>query len=152
MSDQAPLSGQLATLLGIASQMYTSRMNALLEPHGLSLSQLSVLSHCARHADQSWTVSRLAEVMEINQPGITKIVQKLLARDLLAALADPDDARKKHLHITPAGVAEMQAIYRALTEDVEGWFAGWSLPGMEGFRTSLQSLIAWFDSHRLGGQ
>jgi DNA-binding MarR family transcriptional regulator len=152
MSDQAPLSGQLATLLGIASQMYTSRMNTLLEPHGLSLSQLSVLSHCSRHADQSWTVSRLAEVMEINQPGITKIVQKLLARDLLTALADPDDARKKHLHITPAGIAELQAIYGALAEDVESWFAGWTVPGMEDFKASLQSLIAWFDSHRLTGQ
>jgi DNA-binding MarR family transcriptional regulator len=152
MSDQMPLSGQLATLLGITSQMYISRMNSLLEPHGLSLSQFSVLSHCSRHADQSWTVSRLAEVMEINQPGITKIVQKLLARDLLTALADPDDARKKHLQITPAGVAELQAIYAALAEDVESWFAGWSQPGMEDFRASLQSLIAWFDSHRLGGQ
>ncbi|HEY1014040.1 MAG TPA: MarR family transcriptional regulator [Herpetosiphonaceae bacterium] len=149
MTNQPPLSGQLAILLGIASQLYTTRMTAQLEPHGLSLSQLAVLSHCARHPDQRWTVSGLATVMEINQPGITKIVQKLLGRALLHAQPDADDARKKHLQITPAGIDALQAVYEALDPDVEAWFRDWTVPNMEQFRASLETLIGWFDSHRL---
>ncbi len=142
------IAGNIATLLGITSHLYTARMNKLLSKYGFTLSQFSVLSHC----DESWTISRLAEVMEINQPGITKIVQKLISEGFLNAKKDQSDSRRKHLVITPLGMEELQKIYKHLDADIEIWFAEWDLKSMELFSNQLQVLSTWLSQNRLGTQ
>ena len=142
------LAGDIALSLGILSQLYTTRMNKLLSEHGFTLSQFSVLSHCSRHSSESWTISSLAKIMEINQPGITKIVQKLLGKELLSVTKDEKDSRRKYLQITPAGLKELQSVYQKTEPDVSSWFAQWNSGTMEEFNGNLQRLSAWLGENR----
>ncbi|MBT3712899.1 MAG: MarR family transcriptional regulator [Anaerolineae bacterium] len=142
------LAGDIALSLGMLSQLYTTRMNKLLSEHGFTLSQFSVLSHCIRQSEENWTISRLAKVMELNQPGITKIVQKLLSRGLLSAEKDESDSRRKYLQVTPEGLAELQSIYKSLAPDVTAWFTEWDSKMMENFNQHLARLSTWLDKNR----
>ena len=142
------LAGDIALSLGILSQLYTTRMNKLLSEHGFTLSQFSVLSHCIRQSNEHWTISRLAKVMELNQPGITKIVQKLLGRGLLVATKDEKDSRRKYLEVTPEGLTELQSVYKSLAPDVTVWFTEWDAQRMTEFNERLKELNAWLDKNR----
>ena len=148
-NDKQEIAGNLATLLGITSQLYTTRMNTLLDEYGFTLSQFSVLSHCAHYSDKQWTISKLAEIMEINQPGITKIVKKMVSSGFLYAQKDMTDSRRKHLQITPDGMEMLQKIYSQLSADIDRWFAEWSLENMGLFSNQLEMLNTWLDQNRL---
>ena len=52
-------------------------MNSLLQPQGLNLSQFALLNHLLRSQKTIHSINDLTEAMEINQPGVTKIVQRL---------------------------------------------------------------------------
>ena len=142
------LAGDIALSLGILSQLYTTRMNKLLSEHGFTLSQFSVLSHCIRQSDEKWTISRLAKVMELNQPGITKIVQKLLGRGHLSAEKDESDSRRKYIQVTPSGLAELQSVYKSLAPDVTAWFREWDAKKMTDFDEHMKELNSWLDKNR----
>jgi len=86
--------------------------------------------------------------MELNQPGITKIVQKLLSRGLLSAEKDESDSRRKYLQVTPEGLAELQSIYKSLAPDVTAWFTEWDSKMMENFNQHLARLSTWLDKNR----
>ena len=146
------LAGDIAVRLGIISQLYTTRMNKLLSKYGFTLSQISVLSHCSRDGGQSWTVSSLAEVMEINQPGITKIVQKLIDKGFLTVVKSEADSRKKYLQITAQGLDKLQAVYKEMEPDIDAWFDEWDFDAMKQFKSHLDTLNRWLDGNREGVQ
>ena len=86
--------------------------------------------------------------MELNQPGITKIVQKLLNRGLLSAEKDESDSRRKYIQVTQSGLAELQSVYKSLGPDVTAWFTQWDAQTMIDFNERLGVLNAWLDKNR----
>jgi DNA-binding MarR family transcriptional regulator len=93
-------------------------------------------------------VTELAEVMEINQPGITKIVTTLLDLGMLKARTDTEDKRRKHLQITNQGLKQCQDIISTLLPDVSHIFGNWDDSGLSQMHGHLDKLMHWLDDHR----
>lgn len=140
---------QASTLLGIVTQLYSSRMTQLLGAHDLNTTQFALLNHLLRHKGKNESVSDLAEALEVNQPAVTKIVQKLTRLELLTVTKDEQDSRKKWVSITPAGEQKLQAAMMALGPDVVEWFEDWSAEEMDRFIKDLGRLAEWLDENRL---
>lgn len=149
MNQQPPNVGELATWLAIVTQLYSTRMNRLMSQHQFTSTQFSVLSHLARHSDQQHTVSSLTEAVEVNQPGVTKIVKKLGGMGLLESVRDSADSRKKYISITSAGLRMIETVQHSLAPDVNAWFADWSDDDRQTFLILLRKLGIWLDENRL---
>ena len=88
---------RVSILFGILQQLMTTRQSKLFASLSISSSQFGLLIHFSHNPARSWLVSELAHIMEMNQPGITKVVTQLVDKGLLLATPDTTDRRKKHL-------------------------------------------------------
>ncbi|MEM8861102.1 MAG: MarR family transcriptional regulator [Chloroflexota bacterium] len=138
-----------STLLGIVTQLFSTRMNQQLGAHDLNTTQFALLNHLMRNKLRNEGISDLASALEVNQPAVTKIVQKLTKLELLQVTKDPNDSRKKYVSITPAGEQKVQTAMMALGPDVVSWFEGWQPEELDRFIGDLGKLAGWLDSNRL---
>jgi DNA-binding MarR family transcriptional regulator len=139
---------RMTVLLGIIQQLMTTRQNRLFANRELSLSQFGLLNHFTHDPERSWTITELVEVMEMNQPGITKIATVLLDKGLLLSKADETDKRKRYLSITHKGMALSENTFQSLLPEISGIFGEWPNRELEGFHTQLEKLMLWLDEHR----
>ena len=141
--------GQVAIWMGIVSQLYTSRLGQLLSRHSFTTAQFSLLNHLARHHHEQHTISALAAALEVNQPGVTKIVKKLSEMGLIASERDAVDSRKKYVSITQEGFAAIQQVQQDLSPDMQALFANFEQADLETLLGYLKTIGAWLDSNRL---
>ena len=146
--DRQPVS-DVAITLGVLSQLFQSRMEVLLRPTGLTYTQLAVLSHLG-HQTEGQSISALAEAFEIQQPGMSKVVQRLAASGAVTTQPDPKDPRRKLTSITDAGRSQFEAAGQAMEDDLNEWFNDWPDDELASFTASAGRLIGWLDSNRLG--
>ncbi len=140
---------KFATQMSITTQLFESRMNKLFSRSGLTDSQFALLNHLARHQDKNESVSDLTNALELNQPAITKIVQKLSKSGLVETRKDEQDSRKKYVSITPAGYQAIGSVMKDLGPDIIQWFEAWSADELEQFSSDLKKLATWLDENRL---
>jgi DNA-binding MarR family transcriptional regulator len=140
---------RMTVLLGIIQQLMTTRQNRFFEGRELTLSQFGVLNHFTHTPERSWTVTDLADVMEMNQPGITKIVTVLVNQELLSSTSDPSDKRKRYLKITAKGVALCRDTFQSLLPEISQVFGGWDDESLKLFHQQLEKLMGWLDSNRI---
>ena len=140
---------RMTVLLGIIQQLMTTRQNRLFEGKKLTLSQFGVLNHFTHEPDRSWTVTDLAEVMEMNQPGITKIVTLLINEGLLSSTPDLVDKRKRFLKITRQGKLLCDDTFRSLLPEISQVFGEWDDRSLKQFHQHLETLMGWLDSNRI---
>ena len=81
-------------------------------PHGLSVPQFRALM-ALRHL-RSASVSELAEDLELSRPAISRLVDGLVAKDLVSRVEAPDDRRRVTLTLTTTGREEVDAVDREL--------------------------------------
>ena len=148
MNDRQQNEARVMVLLGIINQLMSTRFSKLFHDKPLNQSQFGVLNHFTHTPDRSWQISDLANVMEMNQPGITKIVTLLLDRKLLTATTDKNDKRKKHLTITAKGITLCQEMIQALLPDVSRTFAKWEDDELMDFSGQMEKLMQWLDNNR----
>ena len=139
---------RMTVLLGIIQQLMTTRQNRLFASRELSLSQFGLLNHFTHEPDRSWTVTDLVEVMEMNQPGITKIVTVLLEKGLLQSKPDKLDKRKRYLTITRKGLALCDDTFKSLLPEISHVFYEWDEKSLKQFHQQLEKLMLWLDKHR----
>ena len=139
---------RMTVLLGIIQQLMTTRQNRLFAGRELSLSQFALLNHFTHEPERSWTVTELAEVMEMNQPGITKIVTLLLDKGLLKSTPDKSDKRKRYLSINKKGLKVCSGTFQSLLPDISYVFEGWDEKSLRQFHKQLEKLMLWLDKHR----
>lgn len=138
--------------LGIIQQLMTTRTNQLFRHFSVSPSEFSLLSHFCHQPDRSWTISELANVMEMNQPGITKLVASLLEQSALHAVADQQDKRKRHLTITKQGLNLCGEIMQKLQPDISACFANWPDQELDQLLATSEKMMRWLDNNRLKGK
>ncbi len=140
---------KFSTLMGITSQLFETRMSKLISRHDLTSSQFALLNHLARHQGENESVSDLTDALELNQPAITKIVQKLTKKGLVETRKDEQDSRKKWVTITPTGLQAIGTVMRDLGPDVSSWFEEWTAEDLDRFNADLDRLSNWLDQNRL---
>ncbi len=139
---------RVMVLFGIIQQLMTTRQGKLFTNKAINPSQFAVLNHFTHTPTRSWTVTELAEVMEMNQPGITKIVSVLIEKHLLESDADQTDKRKRHLKITPQGLQLCSSTIQSLLPDIAHLFESWGDRDLDHIQDDLERVMSWLDEHR----
>jgi len=140
---------RIMILLGIIQQLMTTRSNKLFKNMALNSSEFSLLSHFSHNPQRSWTVSELAEVMEMNQPGITKLVTNLISKSALSVEVDEFDKRKRHLMISKQGLQLCNEVLQKLQPDIGLCFADWQDEELQQLLNNNEKLMKWLDNNRL---
>jgi DNA-binding MarR family transcriptional regulator len=92
--------------------------------HGLSLSAYEVLSRLA-HADEGHLrMSQLAERSQLSLSRVSRVIDTLEARGLVARRSCPGDSRVVHATITPEGNALVARAQETFFEAIETRFLG----------------------------
>jgi DNA-binding MarR family transcriptional regulator len=138
------------TLIGIIDQLFTTRATSILKSTGLPYPRFGLLHHFGFNPSRGWTIGELATVMEMNQPAITKLVQRLIDQGYLETRPDDSDRRIKRCFITQAGLSARQAAINALGPDVITAFADWKTSEITDMVAPLERLKTWLDDHRRG--
>jgi DNA-binding MarR family transcriptional regulator len=144
----APLPFRIINWIGIIDQLAATRANRLLKPLGMALPQFVMLNHFSHRPAEGRTVMDVARALQQPQPGVTKTIQKLLARRWLREEAHPRDARSKLLFLTPSGLARHAAAVAIFTRELVPAFDGWSQPEQERLFAHLDRLKRWLDENR----
>lgn len=140
---------RMTVLLGIIQQLMTTRQNHHFEGKELTLSQFGLLNHFTHQPGKYWTVTDLADVMEMNQPGITKIVTMLVNKKLLLSTPDELDKRKRYLKITTKGLVLCRDTFKSLLPEISAVFGEWDDNSLKQFHQQLEKLMTWLDANRI---
>ena len=115
----------------VVNVLFTSRFleegsNQVLKPHGLTSQQFNILRILRGQKGQPATVKLLVERMLDKSSNASRLVDKLLEKDLVQRVTCPDDRRAVEVRITERGLDLLQAIDRdnqALETAAEGFSA-----------------------------
>lgn len=97
-----PLSIALFSEMFAADQMLRNRLSRAL-PKGMELSHFSVLNHLARSKEER-TPAQLARTFHLTRGAMTNTLNKLEWAGHVHIRPDWDDARRKFVSISPAGL------------------------------------------------
>ena len=125
MNAQHDLHPQLVRQLGILSQLFQSRAASLLSPLGLTYTQMSLLTFLEATPEGA-TITELAAVIDIQQPGVSKSVAQLEELGALSSEREPGSPRGKRVRLAADGRALLVEVRETLTPAVDTWFEGWS--------------------------
>lgn len=132
----------------IAHDLLSYQIEKALRPLELNLTQMSLLNHFSWQPDKAQTITELAKVMGINQPGITKAVNSLVDKRCLVKEDFAEDARVKLVKITGAGLALLNQARAVCYPDIERTFGALNDAELEAFTGNLNKLKTYLDSHR----
>jgi DNA-binding MarR family transcriptional regulator len=145
---EPPLAFRIVNWIAIIDQLASTEANRVLRPLGLQLPQFVLLNHFSHRPDEAKTVTSVARALQQPQPGVTKTVQKLVAKGWLRERSSEGDGRSKLLVLTPAGIAKHRAAVAALSPGLERAFAGWSQDDRRALFALLDRVKVWFDQDR----
>lgn len=135
--------------LSIVSQLFVARMNRILEPHGMTLVQFSILNHLARRAiGVGNRIMEIAEAVEAGQPAVTKTVAKFEAMELVETYRVDGDQRSKHVRVLPKGKQALLAIQKDIGPALADMFGVLGDEEMRSSTESLRKLGKWLDENR----
>ncbi|NBR89285.1 MAG: MarR family transcriptional regulator [Rhodobacteraceae bacterium] len=140
-----PLPARFGVQMGIASQLYSGLMHRLLEPHGLTYGQFTVLLHLLRRQSPTRLTS-ICNAVELNQPAVTKVIQKFQQLGWITTLPDPQDQRGRLIEISAEGRAQAIRIQQSFGPVFEELMRGWSADEVETLIGSLTVLCSRLDA------
>lgn len=143
---QALLGWRIFNWIGIIDQLATSRAERSLADLKLPFPQFAMLNHFSHRPQEAKTVTSVAAALQQPQPGVTKTIQKLVARKFLKADPAPGDARSKLLTITPKGLEIHQRAIAAFTPQFAEVYQGWDDAEMADLLAKLDRLKVWLDT------
>ncbi|HJZ78370.1 MAG TPA: MarR family transcriptional regulator [Vicinamibacterales bacterium] len=97
----------VATLMR-AADLARRHMNAVVEPHGLTLQQFNVLRILRGGGADGLPTLEVASRMVEETPGITRLLDRLEKKELIRRQRCPKDRRQHLCWITPKGLALLQ--------------------------------------------
>ncbi len=142
------MANKILISLGIINQLTNTLLSKKLAKYGLNPSQFDLLTHLMRHSDKPQTVSQLAQVMQMNQPGVTKVVNKLHQMKFINIEKGEHDGRKKWVSITPLGLTKVKEAYESLAPYLSKAFEEWDLEEMQLTNQKIDKLMLWLDDNR----
>ena len=118
-----PLLGAGVQCLSIVYQQLAARLNRQLEPLGLNMTQISLLTHLV-HANREETVLGLAQTMQMNQPAVTKAIQAMDVRGWVQKRKCKKDARVSYVTVTADGKDHLNRAQQACVPLLHKTFSG----------------------------
>ena len=120
---QSPAHEAVVGLLRTAD-LVRRQMAALVEPHGITLQQFNVLRILRGAGEDGLPTLEVGDRMVEATPGVTRLLDRLEAKELVRRQRCPKDRRQHLCWITPKGAAVLQKIDvlgdRALEECLKG--------------------------------
>jgi len=104
---------QLAQLLSHAERRMTRELARILEADGCTVEQWRALVLLADEEPHS--MSELAEFALLSAPSLTRLIDRMVANNLVYRKVDPRDRRRVLVHLTRRG----RARYRQIAEHIE---------------------------------
>ena len=92
--------------------------------HGVTFSEYDVLLRLGRAPERALTMGELAERTMLSPSGTTRLVDRLVATDLIRRRPVPDDGRVTLATLTPAGVKLLRAAARTHLRGIREHFTG----------------------------
>lgn len=139
---------QIVTYIGIADQLMTTMANRVLAGDDLPLAQFVMLQHFSHEPAAGRSVTQVAEAFQVPQPGVTKMLQRLVRKGFLDVRAGAGDGRLKLHFLTPAGIEAHRAGVGRLMPEVARLFADWAPEDIERLHGLLFRLKTWLDQDR----
>jgi len=109
---------------------------------GLSVQQVHTMLFLQRHPDTSLVV--VAERMGLTPPSVSKMMDGLVARDLVVRQASSQDRRRIELHLSAQGEQSLEAAQHATLEGLIAKLKSLSTAEREGLGQSLHLLRTTF--------
>lgn len=116
---------QILLWLGSADKRLVTRVNRALKGADLPYAQFLILDHLASLPGRGWTVTALASALETGQPGVSKILHRLAAKNRVRVEASPDDGRLKRHFLTESGLSAHRDASRRLAPQAGDIFKNW---------------------------
>ena len=135
---RAGMQGRVMRELAVVQRQSETRFNRALRPLGLSMTQVGLLARLA--GPHAVTVGELAKVLEVNQPAVSKIVTALSARGAVRVATVDADARRRLVHLTPAGSRLLAKARAALHPEATAIFADLDDAQLETLHTLLVTI------------
>lgn len=107
-----------AAVLGIlrAADLFRRRATALFEPYGVTLQQYNVLRILRGARPDGLCTLTIVERMLERTPGITRLIDRLEAKGLVARVRSNEDRRQVWCRITPDGLRLLARLDRPVAE------------------------------------
>ena len=129
----------LAALLAQASHLISSEFHEVVRSHGLSVSEWRVLASLAGGVPIS--IGQLAQVAVLKQPTVTRMLDRMEARQQVERLGHDGDRRVTLVRITATG-SKMVARLIALAREHEARvLEPFGLPREEDLKATLRRII-----------
>ncbi|MFC9893527.1 MarR family winged helix-turn-helix transcriptional regulator [Nocardia sp. NPDC127579] len=130
------------TTMGLLFEAHAGLL-AKLEPtwkrHGLSGLDLNALMRLSRSPQRRLRMTDLATQTALSTSGVTRLVDRLAAADLLRREPDPADRRSSYAILTDAGEQRLHAVLPAYLAAIDQWFTGLLTPAqLDGLTAALR--------------
>ena len=125
MNYRSELETHIQCLLGKINHRQCALANKQLAPLMMTRSQVTVLMQFLQAPGKILTTTQLVDVMNMNQPGVTKIVKQLLDQGYLEIVRVRKDKRLKELKITDAGLEKCASAQSLLDPVFSSVFLHW---------------------------
>lgn len=129
----------LLYLLARASHQASSEFHAVTKQHGVSLAEWRVLSYLS---DGPSSIGQLAAVTLLQQPTLTKVVDRMQRDGLVDRRPEPTDGRRTRVSVTERGRALVADLIPLARRHEELVLDGYSPAEAEALKATLKILIA----------
>lgn len=138
---------EIMTRFGIASQLFQNMMETRLATFGLTVPQMSVLSHIVR-LSRPLRITDIARAVQVGQPAVTKMITKFENAGWVGFIANQNDRRSKVVQATDEGTAHLLHVQRSLMPTMGNFFAEWKSEDLDHFGEYLTKLGQFLDESR----
>ncbi|WP_428248714.1 MarR family winged helix-turn-helix transcriptional regulator [Ferrovibrio sp.] len=146
MNSPSDLTDHLGYWLRLVSNQVSQNFATRLAAEDVTVAEWVMLR--ALHGQPPMAPSRLAEMMGMTRGAITKLADRLIAKDMLLRQSDPADGRAQTLHLTPRGSRLVPKLATHADRNDSDFFRALSAAEQKVLRRLLQQLAT---HHRISG-
>lgn len=132
--------------IGIISQLSSTRAERNL-PHGLTMSQYSVLNHFVRGLPPKSPL-QLANAFQVTKGAMTNTLKQLERKGFVDVRPDETDGRAKIVSISDAGIAAHFDAVLVLREAFANFIAAFEPDEIAALLPGLEKVRMWLDENR----
>lgn len=134
--------------IAIIDQLATTAGASSLKAINLPMAEFTMLNHFMHRPCEGKTISVISRQRQMPQPGVSKIIRKMVNKGLLREEAHDHDARSFVLFVTSQGAEAYQQAIVLLQPSLEGAFADWDADEKRSFMSCLERLKEFFEQTR----